>query len=325
MAPSSKKPPPKQPRPKKPPSSKTSSKKKKTSSLAAHDALVQEDFESGENETQELYKKEKDLLPKYTSPPSLFFGSSTSRYWAWVIHVRWQEFEQLLQINGKELRETSFPGIKRAVFHFDEKVSDDDDEEKDRVLSPPEIKEKFEEIHKRLVLCPLCYRDPSKPLNDAVIICSDKRPSNIFQHQKHHHKDIFEELQKEMNPSSLTKTPPSNQRTLTGFKAPVQPRKAASLQLQRKIYEFVNDCCLPASTVEKPQFRELLDYAFRNGNQLKDTRAECMSRREITKHRVNSYQEFIQTVSTLAIKVRAAYKNLCKHEIAFATICHDIW
>ena len=317
------------PPPKKKQSSSTKKKsapnKKKPSALEAQQALIEKDFGEDVQATKDVNQMEKDVLPVYTNIPTLFFGTkSSSQYWDWSIHINWIEFEKLVSNNREELESSLYPGYHKIIKLFDSLVAID--EEKTKTLSPPDLRDKFWKMSRRVLICPRCFKNKSQSLSDSVMVCSHDKASNIYQHIKGHHKDLYDTIQAGgsiLGPNP--KPPPSNQKKLSGFKAPVQPRKQATKELQRLMYEFINDCCLPAVTVEKPQFRALLKYAFDNGSQLKDSRAEAMSRREITQIRVSSYQEFIDVVSDLARKVRAEYRRLCQHEIPFATVCHDIW
>ena len=314
-----------------------SSKKKKTplpkqsAAVSARNKIVQEEIEDQVNAKQEFILSEKELIPVHKGKPNLLFSNSPSKRWDWVLHVDWQAlFKWVWDGTVKDLP-ASFRGFTKIHDIMGEFLGEPpvQDQEYDAdgnplpivvegELSNKEYKAKYKLLAHRMVLCPLCFKNPDVPLFKCCITCSDEKPSNVKQHiDKHHGGD-----EKVFGVSSEEKL---NQSTLKGFTSDLSPRKEAVGQLRQLIYEFVNDCCLPANTVEKPQFRELLRYAFQNGGQLKDTRAEVMSRRQVTKLRMDSYKDYVSTVASLARNVREEYKTLCGKEIAFATVCHDIW
>ena len=98
----------------------------------------------------------------------------------------------------------------------------------------------------------------------------------------------------------------------------------ARIKFQQSIYQFVNDNGLPTSTVEKKSFRAMLEFAILNAQKL-STKDCVMSNKAIIRKRLDSYNNFLQTVSSLCLNVRMAYKLICGKTIPFATICHDIW
>ena len=85
-------------------------------------------------------------------------------------------------------------------------------------------------------------------------------------------------------------------------------------QVHKAIYKCVNDLGFPASTVERPDFRNLLDCVRRNASNLSSTNFD-VSNKFLTQLRVKSYNNFVELIANLARNV----------EIPFATICHDIW
>ena len=303
----------------------------KASAIAARNKVVQEEIEDQVRAKQERILAEKELIPLHQGKPKLLFSNSPSKRWDWVLHVDWQAFFKWLWDGTVRDLPATFKGFVKlhdlmedylGVPPQQEAEYDNDGNplpiDPEGELSDKEYKDKYKPLSHRMVICPLCFKNPDIPLAKCCISCSDNKPSNVKQHTDKHHggdEKVF----------GVVIEDKLNQTTLEGFTAEVSPRKKAIGQLQQLIYEFVNDCCLPASTIEKPQFRELLRYAFNNGGQLKDTRAEAMSRRQVTKLRVDSYKDYVSTVAALARNVREEYKTLCGQEIPFATVCHDIW
>ena len=95
-------------------------------------------------------------------------------------------------------------------------------------------------------------------------------------------------------------------------------------QVHKAIYECVDDLGFPASTVERPVFRNLLDCVRRNASNLSSTNFE-VSNKFLTQLRVKSYNNFVELIANLTRNVHLVYFDICGREIPFATICHDIW
>ena len=50
-----------------------------------------------------------------------------------------------------------------------------------------------------------------------------------------------------------------------------------------------------------------------------------ISNKLLSSIRLQSYNEFVQLISTLISNVRTRYKELCGKTTPFATLCHDVW
>ena len=267
-------------------------------------------------------KQEKDLIPLLPAPSSQIFSSTPAPLWEWSLHIDWPKFEKFLEESEEQKCDFSmYDGITKLISNYKKIMFSSHNEKKTKggrkkKMVPVTKASKMEELAKHVVICPLCFKDKTCPLDEAVIGASGKT-SNIQQHR-----DSARHAGVDFTPDK----PKSSQTTIGQFAtSQVVTRTGIRKEFRRLIYEFVNDCCLPASTVEKPQFRALLQYASAHGLQLKDSKAENMSRREISRMRLDSYEEFLFVVSDLGNKVRSAYEKLCKQQIPFATICHDIW
>ena len=314
---------------KKNPGSKTKKKSpqlvRKPSALEKKKKAVDADFAQVAQTTEQFHQEEKDLIPlidgKFT--PFISYGRNTSPYWKWVTHVDWLKFELFLVEQQEKGTLEDLPGARdgfdKLVAAFEDlvKIGEDSFMNTAEKRKPIVAKERYSLICKTAVICPLCFNTGSKPLNECVILCSHYKPSNVDQHVLKHHKGLDEEIKNNKKTSD-------KQSTLSTFRQNTTKSEAKS-QLQTLIYRFVNDCCLPAVTVEKPQFRELIQYAIKNATALKDSHAEIMSRRQITKVRISSYKQFFITVGHLIRKSRDEYKRLCAQSVPFVTCCHDIW
>ena len=270
---------------------------------------------------QSLYKQEKELIPILSSPLPEFFTQNPTPLWKWGIHIDWEKFDKFHEESIDEKRDFSmYEGVTSLFESYEHvvikklwpKKKPSQQGRKKPVVSKKLAK--YQDVCRFCIICPVCFHDPDTTLAKSIIGCSGKT-SNISQHRTGCHQDLTFDDEK-----------PDTQATLGEYATnQIVTRSGIRKEFRRLIYEFVNDCCLPASTVEKPEFRSLLQFATSHGLQLKDSKAENMSRREITKMRLNSYEEFLFVVSELGNNVRNAYHKLCKQNVPFGTLCHDIW
>ena len=100
----------------------------------------------------------------------------------------------------------------------------------------------------------------------------------------------------------------------------VRARKA----IQWAIYECINDLGFPSSTVEKPVFRALLETICHNAKLISNKDFE-ISNKLLSSICLQSYNKFVQLISTLISNVRTRYEELCGKTTPFATLCHDVW
>ena len=291
----------------------------KPSALEARKEIVEKERAPAKQARDEQYQQEKQLVPLLERPHPLIFESNCSPYWKWVLHIDWMKLEKYIFENEGNIPQYS--GFIKLIQDFASTTLLGPNDKIENATSTKSknaaFVEKYQKVSRWIVLCPLCFYSNEKSLDQSALRCGNKtgRTSNIMTHRKNHHKDVvFED-----------ETAPSNQSTLSSFRVKTTTKSQSSQQLQKLIYQFVNDCCLPAITVEKPQFRNLIRFAIKNAPALKDSSAEIMSRRQITKIRLDSYQDFFDVVSGLITRVRAEYNRLCLQDIPFVTVCHDIW
>ena len=80
--------------------------------------------------------------------------------------------------------------------------------------------------------------------------------------------------------------------------------------IQRAIYECINDLGFPSSTVEKPIFCALLETVRHNAKLISNKDFE-ISNKLLSSIRLQSYNEFVQLISTLISNVHMRYEELC--------------
>ena len=264
-------------------------------------------------EVQELFKKEKSYV-KFRDPPKKHFKNLNS-YWGKVDHLDFTHLvKQRQKIPSQEL--VPYEGLIRC-FDMIRQASREDQE------AP---KSTWGSICKRLVVCPICFKDPNASFLQSTLLCG-KDPkgvsSNVGQHRRDFHPKLVEKEEEEgiQHPTNVE----SSQSLMTSYKgATMLSKEEARSKFKEAIYRFVNDNGLPTSTVEKESFRQLLQFAILQGPKLSKNDA-VMSNKAITKMRLTSYNSFMRTIAMLGRNIRNAYKALCGKAIPFGTICHDIW
>ena len=268
--------------------------------------------------------QEKEIVPKCQELPSDHFGHhNVSPLWKFAVHIDWVQFSAFVSSHDPQ-NLTMYKGFQRINEAFKAAQKEQASAAK-KFSNKADYKTPFSFIAKRCVLCPLCMKDPETPLSNAVVMLTGK-PSNIKQHTDGKHKDFV--IPGTKDDPNEPEQPSPTQTTMTMYRGDgsgMITKRNIRQQMQQHIYQCVNDCCLPASIVEKPEFRKMIDFAIKNANLLRESRPEVISRREVTSMRVASYQDFIRTVSKLSYRVRQHYKKVCRQEIPFATVCHDVW
>ena len=76
--------------------------------------------------------------------------------------------------------------------------------------------------------------------------------------------------------------------------------------------------------MEKPAFHALLETVCRNAKHISNKDFE-LSNKLLSSIRLQSYNEFVQLISTLISNVCMQYEELCGKTTPFATLCHDVW
>ena len=179
-----------------------------------------------------------------------------------------------------------------------------------------EMNDGYHSIVKKLVVCPHCFDDPTVSLDKCLLGLGRGLSSNISTHFGKYHPEVVEDT------ASVATDP--TQQPISMYSGTMVSKQDARVMFHQSIYKFVNDCGFPASTVEKESFRDLLKCAIANAPKLKEK--DCsISNKAITRMRLESYNDFLKTVTELGENVRQAYHDLCNKPIAFSTITHDIW
>ena len=76
--------------------------------------------------------------------------------------------------------------------------------------------------------------------------------------------------------------------------------------------------------MEKPVFRALLETIRHNAKLISNKDFE-ISNKLLSSIHLQSYNEFVQLISTLISNVRTRYEELCGKTTPFVTLCHDVW
>ena len=179
------------------------------------------------------------------------------------------------------------------------------------------MRAKYSKLSRYIVICPECFKSPKKSLEESVLLCGQQKTSNVSTHKNKYHKEVV--LEESAVQSS------QSQSNLSSMIVKNTSKSEATTEFRKLIYRFVNNCNLPALTVEKQPFRALLQFAINNAAALKDTPAEVMGRCEITKLRLSSYEDFFTVAPNLLNACRSEYQKLCRQKVPFITVCHDIW
>ena len=94
--------------------------------------------------------------------------------------------------------------------------------------------------------------------------------------------------------------------------------------VKQAIYEYINNLGFPSSTVEKPVFCALLE-TVRHSAKPNSNKDFEISNKLLSSIRLQSYNKFVQLISTLISNVCMQYEELCGKTTPFATLCHDVW
>ena len=187
----------------------------KASAVAARNKVVQEEIEDQVRAKQERILAEKELIPLHQGKPKLLFSNSPSKRWDWVLHVDWQAFFKWLWDGTVRDLPATFKGFVKlhdlmedylGVPPQQEAEYDNDGNplpiDPEGELSDKEYKDKYKPLSHRMVICPLCFKNPDIPLAKCCISCSDNKPSNVKQHTDKHHKSIWSCDRRQIEPNN---------------------------------------------------------------------------------------------------------------------------
>ena len=218
----------------------------------------------------------------------------------------------------------------------------------DNILCEPQnqdsvAKGDFVPFYRCASLCPICSADDTVLLEDSIQCVNLNSTSNIIYHFETHNPEEVVSLKgsqvSDVTSMAATKSSSSLNKSNTERSSAFIPKtgpidlfannipttKAESCgQDHKAIYNCVNDLGFPASTVEQPVLRNLLDCVWRNASNVSLTDFD-VSNKYFIELRVKSYNNIVELIANLARNVCLAYFDICGGEIPFATICHDIW
>ena len=276
---------------------------------------------------QALYNQEK-LLTVLNKKTSVFSGRIKSSIWKNVYHIDWAEMHRLIELHHFDL--SRYKGIAA--------IAD--------VLRNPKYKKdidskNFAPFYRRAVICLYCWIDKNTPLATTFIVLSNKSTSNYHAHMKCLHPDIpLEDEGTVFSKHSTTDKVSTSSKAAVGVKPePIDlvedgpldrfPNKdpttkaGARKAAQRAIYECINDLGFPSSMVEKPIFHAFLETVRLNAKLISNKDFE-ISNKLLSSICVQSYNEFVQLISTLISNVHTRYEELWGKTTPFATLCHDV-
>lgn len=272
------------------------------------------------------YAQEKQMV-KFRIPPdsgkNAVFQNLSNSLWGTVLHVDWEFMD--VKRREADFQIHKYPGIQLMMTVFDSDLA--------KLMSEDAVGQNcpntFRSISRRVVICPSCYNHVDIPLNKAIIQCGKDGGNsfNISQHRERTHSptEEFPNLMKTVEVSSSnTVASPSMQSSISRFAHNLPSRFDAKKIVRDAIFCCVNDLGFPASTVERPEFREMLRQIHLNAPVI-NPRDFMMSNQAIAFTRVEEYNNAIRVVSNHATKIRSEYKSICGRSIPYVTICHDIW
>ena len=280
------------------------------------------------DEIKKFNRDEKSMV-KIDYHPTAISGLKSS-VWFKVTHIDWKEMHRFFKLESPDFR------IHKGLANIDDILCE-------RRNQASVAKGVFTPFYRRAILCPICLADDTVSLEDSIQRVNLNSTSNIIYHFETHHPEAVASLKgsqvSDTTSTATTKSSSSLNKSNAERRSALNPRtgpidlfannipttKAESRnQVHKAIYECVNDLGFPASTVERPVFRNLLECVRRNASNLSSSDFD-VSNKFLTQLRVKSYNNFVELIAKLAQNVHLAYVDICGREIPFATICHDIW
>jgi hypothetical protein len=262
------------------------------------------------------YKEEKSLISFCT--PTCFQNLTGASLWGTVKHINWKGVSSVQESLGSE--DQMYPGLSRIIETFNR----DRLEQVSNGMTMEQAANDFKSIARRLVICPLCFSNEDMPLLSSIIITSNANSSNITQHRTTNHAEEYYGGYIFPNIFADTASSTASQTSISRFAKNLPNSLEAKVAVRNAIFRCVNDLGFPATTVEKPAFREMLRHVFDNAQVLNMKDVE-LSNKAITRMRIEGYNGFIRVVSGLRANIRQHYTKLCGKPVPFATVCHDIW
>ena len=248
------------------------------------------------------YAEEKAII-KFRIPPdsgkNAVFQNLSNSLWGTVLHVDWEFMD--VKRREADFQIDRYPGIQAMMSVFDSDLAALMSKE----IVGPDRPNTFRSISRRVVICPSCFNHVDIPLNKAIIQCGihGGNSFNISQHRDRTHPptEEFPNLIKTVEVSS-SNTVASTQSSISRFAQNLPSRSDAKKIVRHAIFCCVNDLGFPASTVERPEFREMLRQIHVHAPVI-NPRDFIMSNQAIESTRVEEYNNAIKFVSTHANKI----------------------
>ena len=298
---------------------KTSSKKETSSSQKQAKSKGQLTLTSA---LRAQYKEEKSLISFCT--PTCFQNLTGAGLWGTVRHIDWKSLYSVRQSLGSE--DKMYPGLSKILETFDKDLT----EQLAKGRTMEQITGEFRSIARRLVICPSCFSNDDLPLARSIITTTNANSYNISQHRESNHAEqyfggyVFPNLFADSASSLASGTAVSQQTSISRFAKNLPNRLEAKVVVRNAIFRCVNDLGFPATTVEKPAFREMLRHVFDNAQVINMKDVE-LSHKAINRMRIEGYNRFVRVVNDLRVNIRQHFTKLCGKPVPFATVCHDIW
>ena len=275
------------------------------------------------------YAQEKDLL-KFCIPldagKNAVFQNMAGSLWGTVRHVDWGAMDT-------KRKEEGFQTEKYSGFQLMMTIFDSDEAEliADEVITTHQPNT-YRSISRRVVICPLCFDNVDVPLSKAITQCgtSGGNSRNITQHRIRVHfptdefPNTMQKVVEESSSNTVGSASQKSQSSINRFAHSLPNRVDAKKAVRDAIFCCVNDLGFPASTVERPAFREMIRQLHTHATVIQP-RDIVMSNQAIETMRVADYNHSIRVFSCLGENIRKCYMVKCGRPVPFATICHDIW
>ena len=292
--------------------------KRKPSALEGEKKIVEEELAPVVEAKDDFLANEKSLVPLLDSPNPLFFGHpSCSPYWRWILHVDWPVFEQYLIDNSDDIPQT--PGILKLINNMKTKTKIGDMKNLKSALTPQAknkaMKEKYSNLVRYVVICPRCFANNDKPLDERILLCGLNKTSSIATHIGKYHKDV------QIQDNADDPSPMKNQGTLSSMIIKDASKSTASAELRQLMY-WLRTTCNYGREKRIPR-----SHPVRNQQQC------CSPRHTGRDHEPagnfqTSYlflRKLFGVATNLINACRSEYERLCYQKVPFISVCRDIW
>ena len=301
---------------------------------------------------------EKNLVPlcsdKFVAKTLMQGRKTASTGWDYIHFIDVHEFMSMVAADDslpedeKQIKK-SYTGLqkitKRLTNHFQKEGNSSPSsfsKPQSKAKSNPTCSHKDKSVNPYFYfgICKHCLKNPEKTLDNAAVGLSTHRITNFkINHIHSHHQMTFEEFcschstsstvsSSSHGTSSTSQTIPTNQTSLSHFRKLKIPHKQNIISnLHHHIYTFINDCNLPALTIEKPIFWKMLMEMHKTGTMLESlSESEVkIGQRKFEHIRNNSISMTVATISQFINRVKHFYKESTGKAQGFICVCHDLW